>query len=459
MDHIKDIRRLLVRPRHWWQIVLAIFIALAIASVVSQVTLWLILPFGVVLYVGQVLFEASPPTRVKILILSAVAGVVACVGSTLTGWHDPLHYKLSLDDATYYVQAKAIAEAWHRHFYPVLHAKGSEPYFIGSLHTGYQRLLAAIFLLVGPNFRFGIYMNVIAVCLIPIFAYRATWILLSSCGNEADTGALEKGALFAALLGAVYPAYGFWSSWLLKDVILAVLFAMSTSALLDLSRSHHRPEFYAFAAVALTSLGLFRVYAALSVMMGAIVHVLAVIPRKWTVALVLSLTLSVVITSYSDAGGLFLSQLLYSLGALLPESVKTTPDSLLYFAQGIPRLLLAPYAWVKARGPAPMYELYPAMWVLYLVGYPMCILGFRELLRRNVRPAAIPLIAWFSSALILLMAYGGDAPRQRLYMDFVVFVLAGCGIMAKRRFLTFLLCYTVIAIFAAIQLLTLHQRV
>jgi hypothetical protein len=89
----------------------------------------------------------------------------------------------------------------------------------------------------------------------------------------------------------------------------------------------------------------------------------------------------------------------------------------------------------------------------------MCLLGFLELLRRNVRLAAIPLIAWFSSALILLMAYGGDAPRQRLFMDFVVFVLAGCGILAKRRHLAFLLCYTIIAFFAAIQLLTLHRRV
>jgi hypothetical protein len=433
--------------------------ALATASLVTPVALWIIPLLGVVLYVGQILYEASPATRVKILILSAVGGVVAFVGSTLTGWHDPLHYKLSLDDATYYVQAKAIAEAWRQHFYPVLHAKGSEPYYIGSLHTGYQRLLAAIFFLVGPSFRFGICMNIIAVCLIPIFAYRATWILLSSCGNEADTGALEKGAFFAALLAAIYPAYGYWSSWLLKYVILAVLYAISTTVLLDLKRSPKRLEFYAFAAVALTSLGLFRVYSALSVMMGAIVYVLAIIPRKWTVALVLSLALSIIITSYSDSGGLFLSQLLYSLGTLLPESVKTIPDSLLYFAQGIPRLLLAPYAWVKAHGPAPMYELYPAMWVLYLVGYPMCLLGFLELFRRNVRLAAIPLIAWFSSALILLMAYGGDAPRQRLYMDFVVFVLAGCGILAKRRHLAFLLCYTIIAIFAAIQLLTLHRRV
>lgn len=415
---------------------------------------WLLLFLSVPTYAGWIFLTAEKKTRYSLAALSGVAFLLAIAVAYLCGLNNPELNPHSLDDATYLHQARAIAREWKSGHFPVLSAKGSALYYVGSLHTGYQRLLAGIFSVWEADYRLGIWLNFISVALIPTFTYWAVYLLL--CRHSSlETAA--RGGIRGACLAAFYPSLGYWASWLLKDVVLATIFTASLAAALD---CFVRKSFLApfFLIAGLYALILFRAYAAWALVAGVIVYGLSIMPRRQVLASLIILMIAAVLASYTESGGFYFRQLGHSLGELLPSYVRTLPQSLAYFLGSIPRLMLSPYAWVKARVDQPMYEVYPGMWWLYGLVYPLAFAGLWQLGRWDVRAAIIPFVAWAASAAILIIAYGGNAPRQRLYLDTIFIVLAGCGTVASHRRLFFGLWFAFLALYITIHLTTLDLR-
>ncbi|MGC8840884.1 MAG: hypothetical protein ACP5QZ_05430 [Candidatus Sumerlaeaceae bacterium] len=415
---------------------------------------WVLIPVAVIGHGIQILAEARKSVRMRLGAACAVSLVITVASAWIAGFHNPETCPLSLDDATYLVQGKAIAEAWKSGLFPSLSSKGSTPYYIGSLHTGYQRLLAGAFYLLRADYRFGILLNFIAASLLPLFVYSAVLTLLKT---HSPSELASKGALRGTWLVALYPSIGYWASWLLKDVVLALIFAAAIAGALDFAY-RHRPEHLLYLAASLVALGVFRAYSALAVLAGTAVYLLAKLPHRQSLQGLAILGFLLLLASYDERWAAFERQLLYSLGELLPDSVRTPREGLLYVLGGFPRLLLSPYAWVRARVENPMYELYPGMWWLYLVGYPLAVIGITRLARHNIVLAVIPLIAWFASAIILILAYGGAAPRQRLYLDVLVFVFAGCGTVERPHKWLLVAWYLGLGVYVTIHLLTLDMR-
>jgi hypothetical protein len=162
--------------------------------------------------------------------------------------------------------------------------------------------------------------------------------------------------------------------------------------------------------------------------------------------------------SYSTTGGRYLAQLAYSLGAVIPVEAQTISGSVYSFLRGIPRLLLEPYAWVRSTDARPQYGLYPGMWVMYLVIYPLSFTGMARAIRLNHQLSIPALTCLFLAGMLFLIAYGGIAHRQRLWLEVILIVYAAAGFRSPGRARGFALWYTVLAVFAGSQLLRLRFR-
>src|ERR1043166_9320293 len=154
--------------------------------------------------------------------------LACCAGSLLFGIcapaafgiHDPLKACEHLDDYSYFLAGGEIAKAWKSGFYPALSLKGSPPY-LGSLHTGYERALALLFILFGARVSVGIALNIFCSAVMPAIGY-----LLAESLFDKGVTTPQRVPRAAALMCAAYPGYVYWSSWLLKDVLLAMTFAL-----------------------------------------------------------------------------------------------------------------------------------------------------------------------------------------------------------------------------------------
>ena len=391
----------------------------------------------------------------------AQAWILACVGISLAlqgitllvfGYNAPV----SSDPREYMVKATAVMEAWRSGNYPALSLKGSLPH-LGSLHTGYERALASVFLATGPRPAAGIALNVACVAVLPALAFLASLFLFCAPQGETENAWDARPARASALLAALYPGFVFWMTWLVKDTLLVAVFAACLVFLFDAMRTR---SLLAWAGFLLVSgfLVIVRAYAGLSLYLGVTVYVFARMPRRavlWGAAYAL---LALFVAGYTLSGTRLFGQLWASLLALIPGDMVTVPESLRAFAGGLPRSFLGPYGWVKARGDNLYYGLYPGMWFLYLLVYPLALAGLAEAVRRNHIPTTIPLVVVFTGVLIFLMTYGGEAQRQRLYLEFVYILYAGTGVSARGRRRWFVACWAGLFLFAAVQLISLSLR-
>lgn len=395
----------------------------------------------------------------------AAAGCLLQIGVTLALQpYDPVHGPTDwFDDQAYFRSADSIARAWKKGFFPELSRKGDLPY-LGTLHTGYERVLASVFYVGGPRVWLGLAVNVLCSALLPVLCYLLAASLFREAGQTAGGTGRSGGwksrltpARTAALLCVFHPSLYYWGSMLMKDLFLATLFALSLWLLIDLIR-FRSPALAVTFALTLFWTAIFRNYAALAIAAAAFVYLFAGLSR---LALVWGLIWALILLlgfRYTDVGDRYLDQLLSSFGSHLPRELSTVKGVMTHFAEAVPRMILSPYAWVPAQTDRPIYGQFPGMWYLYLLVYPLALAGLVEAIRTNHRLTIIPLTAILASAFVLLAAYGGNAPRQRLYLEIVAVMYAGLGLSSVHRRRAFVLTYTAIILFAAAQLLRLYMR-
>lgn len=386
--------------------------------------------------------------REGVIVAACCAGAMLLYVMVLVvfGLHDPM--KSRLDDYDYFIKAREISKAWKSGFFPELTRKGSLPY-LGTLHTGFERVLSTAFYLTGAKVGAGILVQFACIALLPLFAFAAASQLFADEPREVS--------LCAAGLAALHPAWYFWASWLLKDLFLTLVFTAALFLFCRFVRTKRFLVAIAFAGMWLI-LGITRAYAALALACGILAYGIALLPRKavWWTALYGGLIFLAV--TYSTSAGNYLSQLSYSFSMQLPMRASTSTGALAFVASGVPRVFFAPYAWIKAFGEQPLYGAYPGMWFLYLVIYPLSLAGCVRAMRIDHRLSVVPFTAVFLSAMILLVSYGGDAPRQRLYLELVLILYAAFGLRAKRLWLYGLAVWVPLILFAALQYATLHLR-
>jgi hypothetical protein len=163
----------------------------------------------------------------------------------------------------------------------------------------------------------------------------------------------------------------------------------------------------------------------------------------------------VLVVNYTETGYNQFSRLWSSIMFLAPAPKITTAQSVGQLFGSIPRFVLSPYAWVASPEKDPLYGLYPGMWYLYLVVYPLAAAGFFWSIKSDFRIAVIPVLAFWCSAFILIMAvYAGNASRQRYYLEYIVMIFAGIGCVQPNRMLSALILVLEF-IFAAGQLIIL----
>lgn len=439
-------------------------VALALAAYPILPVLAWIAPFALLAFYLAGKVRVLPGSDRKwITLCCATAALFQLASLAIHHSYDPRSTTTWLDDQNYYTNAARIAQAWSTGFFPELSRKGSPPY-LGTLHTGYERILGAVFYVTGPSFRAGLVVNLIAVSVLPLLLFLLTDTLFHGLSPKEENAGQKLPPLalvstpprMAALLTALYPSTYYWGSHLLKDVLLAFLFVAALLALVDTLRVRRAAPALLFVLLLFWT-AIFRAYAALSLAAAACLYPFAALRRSALLWGMLYGAIAVVLLSYTEGGGRYMDQLLASFGALIPREMTGLRPVLFHFGSALPRMLLAPYAWVRAEGPDPIYALYPGMWYLYLVTYPLAAAGIVRAVRQDHRLSLVPIVALLASAFVLLAAYGGNAPRQRLYLEFVALAYAGLG-AHSRKLPAFLVVWSMVFLFAAAQLIRLYMR-
>lgn len=396
--------------------------------------------------------------RIWILGCCGVALAVQLGRFSVVSFDNPAGSTFWFDDMEYFKHSQAVADAWKQGWYPQLSLKGSGPY-LSSLHTGYERILAILFILGGPKPWLGIALNVICAAILPMVVYFSSESLFikDSQAQPWGTAVNSNSARISCLICACNPTLAYWTGFLLKDVVQMTLFMLAFVALLDFLLARRLIQGIGFLLLA-GFVTIVRAYAGIALILAGITYAIAVVPRKVAVQAVAYLLLALAATSYVPAVGDFVAQLLNSLAAQIPPELHHISGIVKTMTSAIPRLILAPYAWVRIDGAKPLYALYPGMWYLYVVVYPLALAGLIWAVLKNHLLSAVPIACIVGSCFVFLINYGGDAPRQRLYLDQLVILYAGLGFSSRHRVAIAVTWYLFLFLFAAVQLLTLHQR-
>ncbi len=359
-----------------------------------------------------------------------------------------------IDEYAYDLYSWAIAHEWHMGHFPRLWTDQ----YLGTLHTGWNRILAAIYYVFGHHPRLGIALNIFAgALLVPLsfFTTRQLFLRLriADCELRNDKAhpstpihnspftilhskfpLMHSPAAITALITAVHFSFAYWCAFLLRDTILAVMFLAALYLVLQI---YGRPNLWAGAALILILCGLaiLRVYSVGALLAGVLAYLLFFHKyKKWMwlgafagVILAIVARVYIPIRDYED-------QLIYTFLNNLPDAGRTPLGSLIYCARGIPRFFLGPYAWYVSPGaPVIDYMLYPGQWLLYLLILPFGLKGLWICIRENTVQALFLVIPIMLSIFLFLLAYQGSVPRQRLYLEPLFIVFSAWGIYRKDK--------------------------
>jgi len=334
-----------------------------------------------------------------------------------------------IDDYTYDHYSWAIAKEWRAGNFPALWTDQ----YLGTLHTGWNRILAAIYYLFGRRPWIGILLNIIVGSLLAPLAFFTAREIFPSSPDPPATRRYTP-AFLAGLVTAIHFSFAYWSSFLMRDTFIAALFLAGLFLILCLYR---RPSIWQALALAFILMGLsiLRIYSVGALLAGPAAYLLFFHERKkwfWMAlgVIVVLAFCSRVFIPLRD----YQNQLAYSFLNNLPDAGRTMSGSLLFCIRGIPRFFLSPYAWYVAPGPPLVnYMLYPGQWFLYLLIIPFALKGIWICMRESPPPAVFLIVPGMTSVFLFLLAYGGSVPRQRMYLEPLLIIFASWGLVRKDR--------------------------
>jgi len=336
-----------------------------------------------------------------------------------------------IDEYGYDRYSWAIASEWRAGHFPSLWTDK----YLGTLHTGWNRILAAVYYVFGHKPDIPIMLNILMSALLTplcFFTARALFPQNSATHNEKCVSSTPDKTV--ALLCAVYFSFAFWAAFLMRDIFISVLFLCGLYLILIL---YNRWNIWAMAALAacLCGLMILRIYSVGALLLGPAAYLLLMHrehKKAWLalVACAAVLILARVFIPMRD----YQNQVIYTFLNNLPDEGKTVWGSLYHCARGVPRFFLAPYAWyISPRPPVIDYMLYPGQWVLYLLILPYALKGLWLLIRENTVGSLFVIAPIIPSVFLFLLAYGGSVPRQRVYLEPLFILFAAWGLYRKDK--------------------------
>ncbi len=343
-------------------------------------------------------------------------------------------------DGTFMLDDRGYDEkGWYlAHLFPALNM-GDLSYQLGTQHVAYPVIIGVVYWMVGHSILSAKLLNAFFGALLSPVIY---W-LASELGGD-DPGLPRR----AAWLAGLFPFDIAWSTLLLRDTVLELLFTFLLAATIaTMKRRSYR--FAALTALTLYAINLFRFYAVF-VWAGALVlSGLALLAgriaskykgRAWGYffslisggVILFSLSLPWLIQQFQ-----FIRLLVLQVAGL-GEGGDATPLSFALnlgfvssFARAVFVYIFGPFPWVFWGNDDPInYIFYPGMYVIFAL-FPFFAAGF-WITVRSLEPVKVFLIAAFVlHSLIEIYVFQG-APRQRMMTD-AIFILCAAAAWPMRH--------------------------
>lgn len=421
---------------------------IAIAVIITAVLLFVpsfkyILPFLILFGFIVFLFLKSRDERRFLakwfLIALSVRLVYLCLVQFVpVKYHDPPFF--FLDDKSYHTWSVSISERWHQGQRPRVWTDSE----IGTLQTGYYYFISGLYYIFGKSPYLPLFLNPLLGALICILMYRFTSTTLN-----------EKAQKKALMLTALNPVFWFWSSFILKDTLLTLLFVFALLLYLEFKNTKNWLYLYFFFSVSYF-LAILRVPSFMVIIITILIYEFIISRNK---AAVLGICVAGILVALIGRKFILIKdiedQVIYSFLNALPDSGKTHLGTLKYIIKGIPRFFLAPYGWVIAGYFTPEYFLYPGQWFLYLFLLPYAISGAMEMVKDNRMICLFILFPIILKGYLYLIVLSGSAQRHMVELMPLLTLMAVYG-MKKSLTQKFMIVYFGVFIsFMLIQFLSI----
>lgn len=347
------------------------------------------------------------------------------------------------DEGSYDRFSEKIAGDWHAGLFPELW----KDTYLGTLHTGYYRILATVYYVFGHRPGVAILLNVLVASLVPVLLYFLGLRLID-----------ERGARWAALLGVVHPSLWFWNAFLIKDAFHIVFFLFLLWVLLRLVKRVSYVDVLA-ALGGVFFLSLLRVYSSATLVATLVAYLMFFSKRKqwyWIAAcglivLLLAGRLVFYVRSYED-------QIIYSFLNMLPDEIVNHWRLAKHLVRGIPRFVLSPYAWYFSGTFDVHYFLYPGQWFLYLLILPFALKGCAVVFKEDRREWFFLMFPIAVNCFVFLLAYRGSVPRQRLSLEALFILMAAMGFRRKGYRGVVISWYVLFGLIVIVHIISLFVR-
>ncbi len=349
------------------------------------------------------------------------------------------------DAQSYHQWGERIAALWHQGQFPDLF---NEPW-LKTFHTAYYRIIAGFYYIFGPVPGVAIAFNCI-VSSLTIFSifYLARTLFTSKEISHAAT-----------ILASLHPSLWFWSSFLLKDTLHVMLFSWG---LLMLVLLIHRYNYWLLACFLIFLYFTFRVriYGALILALTCIAYLSFFSPKRKIIWITVVVGIIALLGARNiERVDMIYDRLAWSFLNLLPDAYETTlPHILLLFLSGIGRFFFAPFAWIPVRDFDIHLYLYPGQWFLYLLIFPLSLVGFYYCMRENRKDSFFLFFPIVLSVYLFLLVYEGAVPRQRLFLEPLIILLAAFGIQKRPKKSFFIIYYAIFLVLIIVHVVSVRIR-
>ncbi len=417
--------------------------------------LYWVTSFGIVSWCFvDMCISLSDKKSLKFLGLSVLGTlIIATIILLIFGYIAPDANSKYSDDAMYYRESAFLSEVWRDFDFPDITRKGSLPY-LGTLHTGYHRILALFMLVFGQHYFVGILLNLCVLPLIVLSVWCAMRLLTQDL-TFADGYSSSRLATVAVVLAVLHPSLYSWIRCVLKDSCTLCVFLITLSLILYALKTRRLLPVVS-SLLMLSFLFIYRFYAGVILLLSVLAYVLSFVNTRKLFYYLVLICLLLLWLSYSTMLNNLLLQFRDSAFSMMPNVGYSPWVGLKWFTVSIPRFFLAPYAWIKADTNAPIYYQYPGMWYLYLLIYPLAILGCITLFKQNAKLWTLVLVTLFLHYYLFTVVFCGDVTRQRFYLEYLFIFLAAVGIMSRHKKPAFLTVWGIIGIFAIIQTISYY---